>query len=82
MLEIIEGEDYIDYKINDRIFGQFYCFKNKLFHLAEYIPYEQNPQTYLCNTFAYFTTKKDSSIKLCKTCKKILRKIMIEEKLK
>jgi hypothetical protein len=52
-----------------RTVGQFYNSKDKLYHLAEYVPYTGQPSSYLCGKNGNFSpSRKDRARLICAKC--------------
>lgn len=52
--------------------GLFYNSNDDKIHLAEYIPFEINPEIYLCGKVGNFTSIRKIDNKLCEACKEKL----------
>lgn len=42
----------------DKIVGQFYNSNDKMYHLAEYVPYKRPPSAYLCGGVGNFSSSR------------------------
>jgi hypothetical protein len=59
----------IQYVTGDRVIGQFYNSQDKLYHLAEYVPYALPPTKYLCGkTGNYSPSRNQDQRPMCSHC--------------
>lgn len=54
---------------DNRTIGQFYNSRDKQYHLAEYVPYNQIPEKYLCGKTGNFSiSRSEIKNKRCIDC--------------
>ena len=57
------------FEVGGKVIGQFYNSIDKLYHLAEYVPYESPPRVYLCGKYGNFSSsRREHKRLLCRTC--------------
>lgn len=59
----------LEFEVGGKVIGQFYNSRDKMYHLAEYKPYERPPQAYLCGKSGNFSPSRSEHERLlCVKC--------------
>lgn len=70
MKRINESQDHpLRFEVDGKVIGQFYNSWDKMYHLAEYVPYERPPHVYLCGKSGNFSpSRSEHNRPLCAEC--------------
>lgn len=62
------------------VIGQFYNSRDKMYHLARYVPYDMPPSVYLCGRHGNFSPSRwDGKRMKCAHCWRIVAEIEAED---